>query len=242
VSLSLRSSTPTGITFALGFDMGAGEKVDYDDDDMIEVQGAAIGDADVSATYAGWTLTVDQNGIDNLFDDTQQEDMKISGSVGGATVAFATDLDAKTNSYSLGYTMGDLTLGVTGTNNDDAGGNATGFSASYKMGDLSLSAAMSNESNDAEDDTSIGFTYTMDALTVAYTTIQPGKDAKFGDEWDASIKYTAGAMSASFATDEASATTLIAEYDLGGATAFAAMHDKEGTDNDLTTVGINFSF
>jgi len=49
-------------------------------------------------------------------------------------------------------------------------------------------------------------------------------------------------MSASLATDEASATPLIAEYDLGGATAFAAMHDTEGTDNDLTTVGINFSF
>ena len=130
-----------------------------------------IGDVNVSATYAGWTLTVDQNGIDNLFDDTQQEDMKISGHVGGMTIAFATDLEANTNSYSLGYTMGDLTLGVTGTNNDDAFENSRGFTASYKMGDLSLSAAMSNESNDAEDDTSIGFTYTMDALAVAYTTI-----------------------------------------------------------------------
>jgi hypothetical protein len=183
-----------------------------------EMRLASYYDLDVSATvetqtgatFAGWTLTVDQNGIDNLFDDTQQEDMKISGSVGGATIAFVTDLEANTNSYSLGYSVGDLTLGVTVKNNDDAFGNATGFSASYKMGDLSLSAAMSNESNDAEDDTSISFTHTMGALTVAYTTIQPGKDAKFGDEWDASIKYTAGAMSASFATDEASATTLIA--------------------------------
>jgi hypothetical protein len=68
--------------------------------------------------------------------------MKISGAVGGATVAFATDLEANTNSYSLGYTMGDLTLGVTGTNNDDAGGNGNWFSQpSYAMGDLSLSAA-----------------------------------------------------------------------------------------------------
>lgn len=241
LDVSATVETQTGVTSALGFDMGAGQIVDYDDD-KIEVQGATIGDVNVSATFAGWTLTVDQNGLDNLFDDTQLEDMKISGSVGGATIAFVTDLEANTNSYSLGYTVGDLTLGVTGTNNDDACGNANGFSASYKMGDLSLSAAMSNESNDAEDDTSIGFAYTMDALTVAYTTIQPDKDAKFGDEWDASIKYTAGVMSASLATDEASATTLIAEYDLGGATAFAAMHDKEGTDNDLTTVGINFSF
>jgi len=34
----------------------------------------------------------------------------------------------------------------------------------------------------------------------------------------------------------------VSYYDLGGATAFATIHDKEGTDNDLTTVGINFSF
>ena len=26
-------------------------------------------DADVAVSYAGWTLTVDQAGIDNLFDD-----------------------------------------------------------------------------------------------------------------------------------------------------------------------------
>jgi hypothetical protein len=50
-------------------------------------------------------------------------------------------------------------------------------------------------------------------------------------------------MSASFALDEADATTVIAEYTLGGgATAFAAMHDKAGNDSDLTTIGLNFAF
>ena len=64
-----------------------------------------------------------------------------------------------------------------------------------------------------------------------------------GDEWDASVKYTAGALVASFALDEADATTIIADFALGGgASAFAAMHDKAGTDNDLTTVGLNFAF
>ena len=48
-------------------------------------------------------------------------------------------------------------------------------------------------------------------------------------------------MSASLATNEASATSLIAEYDLGGAIAFVAMNGTEGTDNDLTTVDVNFS-
>ena len=34
-----------------------------------------------------------------------------------------------------------------------------------------------------------------------------------------------------------------ADYALGGgASAFAAMHDKAGTADDLTTVGLNFAF
>jgi len=53
----------------------------------------------------------------------------------------------------------------------------------------------------------------------------------------------AAADVASFAIDEADATTIIADYALGGgASAFAAMHDKAGTGNDLTTVGLNFAF
>ena len=50
-------------------------------------------------------------------------------------------------------------------------------------------------------------------------------------------------MVASFAIDETDATTIIADYALGGgASAFAAMHDKAGTASDLTTVGLNFAF
>ena len=242
LNVSLSAGSDNGVTVAAGFDMGSGEKIDYNDDDALEVQSGTIGNADVAVSYAGWTVTVDQNGIDNLFDDTQQEDMSIAGSIGGVSVAYAMDLENDTSSYKLGYAANGLTLGFTGTNNDDAGGNATGLSASYAMGDLKVSASMSDESNDAEDDVSLGFTYGMGAMTVGYTVIRPGANGDYGDEWDASVKYAAGALSASFAIDETDATTMIAEYDLGGATAFAAMHDKAGDNSDLTTFGINFAF
>ena len=50
-------------------------------------------------------------------------------------------------------------------------------------------------------------------------------------------------MSASFALDETDATTVIADYTIGGgASAFAVMHDKAGTASDLTTIGLNFAF
>ena len=242
LNVAVSASADNGLTMSAGFDMGSGEKIDYDDDDALEVQGAAVGDADVAVSYNGWTLTVDQNGIDNLFDDSQAEDMSIAGSIGGLSVAVATDLENSTNSYKLGYSLGDIALTLTGTNNDDAGGDASGISVSYPMGALTLSASVSDESDDGEDDTTIGLTYAMDAITVSYTSITPGSNGSMGDEWDAKISYATGAMTASIALDEADATTMIANYDLGGATAFAAMHDKPGTASDLTTFGINFAF
>jgi hypothetical protein len=113
---------------------------------------------------------------------------------------------------------------------------------------LTLKGSVEDESlaSGGEDEQTVGFSYAMDALTIGYTAIKPGEVAgadAFGDEWDFSVKYSAGDLVASFAIDEADATTVIADYALGGgASAFAAMHDKAGTANDLTTVGLNFAF
>ena len=65
----------------------------------------------------------------------------------------------------------------------------------------------------------------------------------FGDEWDFQLNTLQAQWLHLSQSDEADATTIIADYALGGgASAFAAMHDKAGTDNDLTTVGLNFAF
>ena len=243
LNVGISATASNGLSMSAGFDMGGGSKIDYDDDDVVELQGVDVGDADVAVSYNGWTLTVDQEGIDNLFDDTQaDDDVMVSGSMGGISVAVTSDLEESHNSYKLGMTIAGAAVTLTGTNDDDAGGDATGVSVSYPMGDLTLSASVSDESNDAEDDTSIGLSYAMDALTVSYTSIKPGSAGAQGDEWDLKLSYSAGAMSASVNIDEADATTMIAEYDLGGATAFAAMHDKAGTASDLTTFGVNFAF
>jgi hypothetical protein len=168
--------------------------------------------------------------------------MSLSGSIGGIALTVTADLEADHNSFNASYTTGDITATVSGTNDDEGNGDASAFSVAYKLGDLSMKYASADESNNAEDDQSINFTYAMDAITLSYTTIAPGKDGDFGDEWDAKVAYAAGAMSASLNIDEADATTMIAEYDLGGATAFAAMHDKAGTNSDLTVFGVNFAF
>ena len=241
------AESDNGVSVSLGFDMGGGSKIDYNDDDELEAQGKSIGDADVAVSYAGWTLTVDQAGIDNLFDDDfDSQDVSIAGSIAGWSVAMTSDQEGSTSSYSIGGNVAGVSLTFTGTDVAAAGGDASKIAASYVVGDLTLSASVQDEDGVAEDEGKIGFSYAMDYLTVSYTSIKPGGVAgadSYGDEWDFSLKYTAGAMVASFAIDEADATTIIADYALGGgASAFAAMHDKPGTASDLTTVGLNFAF
>ena len=245
LDIAATAEIDNGISVKLGLDLGSGGKIDYDDDDKLEMQGRSIGDADVAVSYNGWTLAVDQNGIDNLFDDSQSEDMSLSGSVMGWTVALTTDQENSTSSYKFAGTVAGISLTVTGTDNDDNGGDASKVAASYAMGALTLSASVEDESkaDGSEDDTTVGVKYAMnDALSVSYTSIKPGNKS-FGDEWDAKVAYSAGGVSASFALDETDATTVIAEYTLGGgATAFAAMHDKAGTASDLTAIGLTFAF
>jgi outer membrane protein OmpU len=243
--ITVSTTTDSGISMSGGFDIGGGELVDYDDDDQIEVQGHTAADMDVAVSYNGWTLTVDQDGIDNAYtDDAAEQDASLSGSVGGLSLTVTADLENDHNSYSASYTMGDFAVTATGTNDDEGNGDASSVSVTYTMGDLAVTYKTADEANDNEDDQSVTLAYSMDDITLTYTTIEPGGTNKdFGDEWDMKIAYSAGALTASFATDEADATTMIAEYDLGGGvTAFAAQHDKAGTISDLTTVGMTFKF
>jgi len=255
--ITASAESDNGVSVSLGFDMGAGNKIDYNDDDILEPQGAAVGDADVAIGYAGWTLAIDNNGIADLYDDDiENADASLSGTIAGWAVAVTTDQDKSKSSYSVSGAVAGVTLTATGSNDDSvhAAGNGTGsaskLAASYAMGDLTLSASVANEAGTTEDDSTLGLKYAMGDITVSYTTIKPGGTAgKYGDEWDFSAAYAAGAVGASFAIDEADATTIIVDYDLGGGvTAFAAMHDKPApangtvTDNDLVAMGLNFAF
>ena len=153
--------------------------------------------------------------------------------------------------------MGELTATITGTNDengvqgagaDGVAGNAddTGvgvdaamkIALSYKMGDITLSVASDNECA-ADSTNSVGVSYTMDAITVSYTAAGD-KGADLGDDYDLKLTYSAGALTASFSTNEEDVTKMIAEYDLGGATAFSSNKSADGA--DYQAMGINFSF
>ena len=176
----------------------------------------------------------------------RSEDVSIAGSIAGWSVAMTSDQENSTSSYKISGAVAGVSLTLTGTDNDDNGGDASKIAASYAMGNgLTLKGSVEDESkaDGSEDDSTLGLSYAMGDITVGYTTIKPGSDGSLGDEWDFSVAYAAGATSASFALDETDATTIIVDHALGGgASAFAAMHDKAGTASDLTTVGLNFAF
>jgi hypothetical protein len=257
--ITASAESDNGVSVSLGLDLGGGNKIDYNDDDKLEAQGGTATDADVSVGYMGWTLAIDNNGIADLYDDDiENADASLSGTIAGWAVAVTTDQDASKSSYSVSGAVSGVTLTATGSTDTAAGngGNASKIAASYAMGPLTLKASVANEKDAAEDDSTIGLSYAMGDITIGYTTIKPGHTyagvkGDYGDEWDLSVAYAAGAVSASFATDETEATTIILDYDLGGgASAFVAMHDKTAkkqaagheTNNDLTAIGLNFAF
>ena len=171
----------------------------------------------------------------------------------GVTTSIGADSGESTSSYSLSYTMGDITASVVGSDNADGarGTDATKATIKYVMGDTTFTAT-SDDKDGVETVTSLGFSTKMDTVTIGYTAKNTETaGSSVGDDWDASISYTAGALTASFGTDEDSVTTMSASYDLGGgANLFAAI--RNGKDNggfggaernrDFQAVGINFAF
>ena len=242
-NVGISAATDNGITMSTSFDTGFGQLVDYNDDDKIEDQSAlaAADGAKLTLGMNGYTIALKRDGVDNLYDDSQSEDFSVAGSMGGVSFALTGDMEDSASSYKVGYSAGDLSITLTGTNDDDAagvGGSASKIALSYAMGDMTITAASDNEGA-ADTTNSIGVTYAMDAITISYTAAGD-KGADLGEDYDLKISYAAGPLSASFSTNEEDVTKMIAEYDLGGATAFFS--NKSETGKDYQAMGINFSF
>jgi hypothetical protein len=205
----------------------------------------------ITLGYAGVTVVVDAGGVDDLYDDAQHDDISINMDLGGLDTTITMDTDAADShgSYKVAYTMGDLTATLTGST--DPGSSTTGTSAvkndfsggklalSYAMGDLTLNAS-TNDNGTEKSTNDAGFSYAMDAITITYTIANTAEEG--WKDYDAKLAYSAGAMTASIATDEAGVSKVIAEYDLGGgATFFASSKSTKGTNNQQAA-GINFKF
>ena len=233
LNIALTGESDNGIAYSMGTDIGGGDTIDRNDDFAIDSQDMGVSVPTMTISYAGLTITAEQDAIDDLYSDDQNGDVGISGSMGGlsfAVVAETTD-DETSTSFSLGGAAGGLTWGFVSTDDNGSGAAAQKVTAGYTLSD-SLSASFKYDTKgDADAITTVGITNVMGAITV-------GLSADDNDDWDASVAYTAGALTASIATDEESAWELVSEYDLGGgATAFLTT-----TESEFTALGMSFAF
>jgi len=271
-NVAASASSDNGMTFAFGFDMGAGHIADQDDDRAMDAQAGTIAADEVTIGYNGYTIKIGDDLIDDLYDDTQNGDVSLGGSFGDLTFEIVTDLDkdiaaadpsmtAATSSagkvwnaavaaewnptsYSIGYKMGDMSFGMQGTDHDDWGNSAAKYALTYQVLP-SLSATLSSDNvGTYKDIGKLAATYTLsDAMSIT-ASVKDDKDHALNtntggkQSQDMSIAYSAGAMSATIASDESSNWWVNAKYDLGGgATAFTTFDHTE-----FLVAGVNFKF
>jgi hypothetical protein len=249
LNISISAAADNGMTFSTSIGYDAGRQVDVGDFELDPLEGGmSAAEPSVGIAYNGVSITVDGAGVDDLYnDDVTSGDVAVSGSVGGLDIGLTTGLSSGNNNSSmkLSYSMGDLAVSYASTNNSDAlaGADASLISVSYTMGDMTVTASSDDDGVTADPVTKVGVSTKLNSLTVGLTMASNGEaNSSIGDDYDISVGYSAGGMSASVALDEDSVTKLSASYDLGGGVNAFVASRSGGVNNDFSAFGINFKF
>jgi len=188
INISASVETDGGLSLSVSDDIGGGKLADYADKEL-DTQAGDLGTPAVAMSYRGATLTIDNQAIDDLYDDDQSGDIGLSANIGGASVGLTMDTDAAdgqpTSSYSVGYTVSGIALTLAGTDADADGNSAMVWSASYGMGDLTIGIEVDNN-GEGDDVTTGSVTYAAGGgLSVTLS-------ADDNDDWDASASWSSG--------------------------------------------------
>ena len=233
MNVAVSGASDTGMTYSMGFDMGAGSLIDYNDDYAIDPQTDDVAVSALTIGYSGVTIVLGQDESDDLYDDTQNGDVSIAGAFGGLNFAAVLDTDsgATSNSFSLSGSADAITWSLVSTDANDAGEAAAKVTVGYTVSDA-LSMSFKHDNKGAADAiNTVSATYTMGALTLT-ASADDNSDNDFG------VGYTAGALAVSYSTDEEDAWEFNTTYDLGGgAQAFASTNASE-----FAAVGMSFAF
>lgn len=232
LGFSLSGASDTGMTFSASVDMGGGQTLDVGDFELDTQDMGTDDNTSVAIGVSGVTITLSQNGVDDLYDDDIASDIGISGAMGDLTYSVVTGLeDADPTSISIGYSAGAISGSVVSSDSGDAE-DASTVTVSYAMGDITVSAESDTDRTGA-DTSSVTVTYAMaDGMTVS---LENSEDVN-----TLGVTYASGAISVAVEADDATAETWEATmaYDLGGGATF-----NLGTNQaDTTFAGVGFSF
>jgi outer membrane protein OmpU len=229
LGFAISGASDNGMTFSASLDMGGGSTLDVGDFELDTQDMGTDDNASVAIGVGGVTITLSQNGVDDLYDDDIAADIGISGAMGDLTYSIVTGLeDADPTSLSVSYNAGAITGSVVTSDS----GDASTMNVSYKMGDITVAAEADTDRAGA-DTSSVTLTYAMaDGMTVS---LENSEDVN-----TVTVAYSSGAISVGVEADDAAAETWEATmaYDLGGGATF-----NLGTNQaDTTFAGVGFSF
>ena len=229
LGFAISGASDNGMTFSASLDMGGGQTLDVGDFELDTQDMGTDDNASVAIGVGGITITLSQDGVDDLYDDDIAGDIGISGAMGDLTYSVVTGLeDADPTSISIGYSAGAISGSVATSDQ----GDASTVSVSYAMGDITLSAESDTDRTGADTST-VGVSYSMaDGMTVSVEESE--------GVIEASVAYSSGAISVGVTADDATTESWEATmaYDLGGGATF-----NLGTNQDETTfAGVGFSF
>ena len=205
--------------------------------------------AAITMSAAGMTVVYDANSLSDITEedadtgeDNDVADWKVSYANGGITASYANDTegdayvatagyaagdltlgletDGTTNTVSVGYTMGNIAIAVSGADDDTWDASAT-----YAMGETTVTVAA-----DESDVYSVGVSTNLNGLSLTAR-----QEFEGDDETEFSIGYTMGDITVAVASDSGQAgkfgdeaeTTLVVDYDLGGIALQFKANDQE---------------
>ena len=253
VDFTMSGATDSGVTFGATLNIDAGEEIDAADYHLDGTDGGTAGLGSVTVGGAFGTLTFDNDGIDNIYNDAYTAmDVSYSTTLSGVAVTVAMDVNdssaAATSgkddmSFSAGYGSGAMAYTLTGSNNATSGMSYK-LNAAYTVSDA-LTVSASTKSN-AGAATSSSVAEVKAVATVSGLSITAASDNATASGWDLDLGYTINGIALAYGTDEKNTHDINATYALGGGATFHAGMKNWGTDKasqkDSAYAGVSFAF
>jgi outer membrane protein OmpU len=229
---TMTGATDGGLTFSASVDAEAGTEIDQGDFILDGAANGTFGFGAVSVSGAFGTLTFDDAGIDNLYDDDlTAADVKYATSIGGMSLTIAADAQQSDDglSISAGYTAG--AMAFTLATSDSAAGTSASLGLTYAVTDAITLTGKTDQAGGAESVQTVGVSTTLGGVSVAASSANDST-------WDVDLGYTVGGIALTYGTDESDSWDASASYALGGGASFkAGMNDE-----DSAYAGVSFAF
>jgi hypothetical protein len=225
MDVAVSSTLDNGMELSAAFDMGAGNIADRDDDRVLDAQAAAVALSTVTIKNGGVTYVVGQDKIDDLYDDTQNGDVSVSGAAGGISFTLVADLDKDTAAAEAKYTATNV-------------GTKRASGVTYVKGNTS-SAGVYTTTTDATtdiiigDSDAVGATYGRAVAAVYESTSMKLSGAAGGVDWTFTTTNKNDRGNA--------ASKLSLGYAARDALSFTLTHDTQGKREAINTLKASYT-